>query len=259
MSEDTVAVTIGVSQIDEILGGGLRRGTTCLLEELGGESSGVTGIAGMAFLYEGIKRGDGSIVLLSEHTVHEYRNLPGTKRLLPIVKPGQFIFMDALTSMTFGEPTIDPKSLGEGVVQCTNVRYTAKFYEELRKIVNSFERPLLYIDSLSVLLHAMESDDVAWRFWLSLLPMIRNRNITVVASFYPEMHSHRFVESIERICDTIMQFTASVPTPGKENVRFIRVIKNRGLSFDGSIYPYTLNHFKLQLKKGTRKTKGQST
>jgi len=249
MSERKNLVTTGSASIDELLGGGLRRGTTCLVEELTGESSGYPGLVGMTFLLEGIKHGDGGILLLSEHTVGEYLQLPGTKMLQERAKPHQFVFMDALSSMTFGEPAPLPEKEEEGVVRCSNVRYAPKFYEELRTTVSSLERPLMYVDSLSVLLHAMESDRAAWQFWLSLLPLIRHRELTVIASYYPEMHSHEFNESIERICDTIIRFTALTTEAAKTRAHYIQVLKNRGLSFDDQRYPYSLEGFEFQIDK----------
>ena len=244
MSPEENIVTFGIPGIDKLLGGGIRRGTTCLIEELHGESSGSSGMAGMIFLLTGVERGDGAILLLSEHTVTEFRELPGTKQLLSIAKPNQFIFMDALSSMTYGEPVTQPTDDEEGIIRCSNVRYDAKFYEEWRNAVSQLDRPLMYIDSLSVLLHAMESDKAAWLFWLSLLPLIRHRQLTVVASFYPHMHSPAFVESIERICDTIIQFT-SEPTPDEATQRLIQVIKNRGLNFDERQHPYDIKDFNI--------------
>ncbi|MFX1581733.1 MAG: hypothetical protein ACFFCJ_05880, partial [Promethearchaeota archaeon] len=114
--------------------------------------------------------------------------------------------------------------------------------------VRRFAHPLMFIDSLSVLLHAMESDRVAWRFWLSLLPLIRHRQLTVVASFYPEMHSLAFVESIERICDCIIQFTGE-PTSNGKPAHLMQVIKNRGLDFDDKKHPYALKDFQFSFSK----------
>ncbi|MFX0168891.1 MAG: RAD55 family ATPase [Candidatus Hodarchaeota archaeon] len=235
-------VTFGLPGIDTLLGGGLRRGTTCLLEELHGESSGMSGLAGIHFLLTGVQQGEGAILLLSEHTVTEFQQLPGTQQLLSIAKPNQFVFMDALSSMTYGEPASQPTDDDEGIIRCSNVRYDAKFYEEWRNTVSMFENPLMYIDSLSVLLHAMESDKAAWRFWLSLLPLIRHRHLTIVGSFYPHMHSPAFVESIERICDTIIQFT-SEPTANGVAQRIIQVVKNRGFNFDERKHPYDIRDF----------------
>jgi len=237
-------VTFGIPGIDKLLGGGIRRGTTCLIEELHGESSGLSGMAGMIFLLTGVKRGDGAILLLSEHTVLEFRDLPGTQQLLSIAKPNQFFFMDALSSMTYGEPIVQPTDDEQGIIRCSNVRYDAKFYEEWRNTVAQLEHPLMYIDSLSVLLHAMESDKAAWRFWLSLLPLIRYRQLTVVGSFYPQMHSPAFVESIERICDTIIQFTGE-PSDDGTTQRLIQVVKNRGLNFDERKHPYAIEDFSI--------------
>jgi len=239
MPKEVNIISIGVPTIDAMLGGGLRRGTTCLLEELHGESSGLTGLIGMDFLSSGINRGEGGILLLSEHTVEEFQDLPGTHRILSKAEPDQFVFMDALSSMTYGEPISAPNDDEQGIIRCSNVRYTAKFYEEWRTTVRRFEHPLMFIDSLSVLLHAMESDRVAWRFWLSLLPLIRYRQLTIVASFYPEMHSPAFIESIERICDTIIQFTGAPASNGKPQ-HVMQVIKNRGLAFNEQKHPYTL-------------------
>jgi KaiC/GvpD/RAD55 family RecA-like ATPase len=250
MAERKNLVTTGSASIDELLGGGLRRSTTCLIEELSGESSGYPGLVGMTFLLEGIRHGDGGILLLSEHTVDEYLQLPGTKMLLENAKPHQFVFMDALSSMTFGEPQPPYEKQEEGIVRCSNVRYAPKFYEELRNTVSSLERPLMYVDSLSVLLHAMESDRAAWQFWLSLLPLIRRRELTVIASYYPEMHSHEFNESIERICDTIIRFTALTSETSPTRTHYIQVLKNRGLDFDDQLYPYVLERFEFRIDKG---------
>jgi KaiC/GvpD/RAD55 family RecA-like ATPase len=251
MSERKNLVTTGSTSIDELLGGGLRRGTTCLIEELTGESSGYPGLVGMTFLLEGVRHGDGGILLLSEHTIDEYLQLPGTKMLFESAKPHQFVFMDALSSITFGEAQSFQGKQEEGIVRCSNVRYAPKFYEELRNTVSSLERPLMYVDSLSVLLHAMESDRAAWQFWLSLLPLIRRRDLTVVASYYPEMHSHEFNESIERICDAIIRFTALTSEVGKTRTHHIQVLKNRGLNFDDQRYPYVLKGFEFQIDKDT--------
>ncbi|MFX1510475.1 MAG: RAD55 family ATPase [Promethearchaeota archaeon] len=247
MPDPKNVISIGIPAIDNFLGGGLRRGTTCLLEELHGESSGMTGFIGMDFLSSGIERGEGGILLLSEHTVKEFQDLPGTHQILSKAKTDQFVFMDALSSMTYGEPAISPND-EKGIIRCSNVRYTAKFYEEWRTTVRRFAHPLMFIDSLSVLLHAMESDRVAWRFWLSLLPLIRHRQLTVVASFYPEMHSLAFVESIERICDCIIQFTGE-PTSNGKPAHLMQVIKNRGLDFDDKKHPYALKDFQFSFSK----------
>jgi hypothetical protein len=216
------------------------------MEELHGESSGLTGIIGMDFLSAGVQRGEGAILLLSEHTVKEFQDLPGTHQVLSKAKPDQFIFMDALSSMTYGEPKNIPGISENSIIRCSNVRYAAKFFEEWRTTVSRFDHPLMFIDSLSVLLHAMESDKVAWRFWLSLLPLIRHRQLTVVASFYPEMHSPAFVESVERICDTIIQFT-SEPKSESQPARVIQVIKNRGLNFDDGKHYYSLKDYTFKL------------
>lgn len=243
--------TLGSPHLDELLGGGLRRGTTCLLEEMQGESSGVSSNAGFSFLLSGIQRGDGGIFLLTEHTVNEYRSYSEMKQLISLAKPKQLIFMDALSSMTFGEPILAQAGQNEEIVFCSNVRYLPKFYEEFRNTVRSFERPLMYIDSLSVLLHAMESDKVAWQFWLSLLPLIRHRGLIIVSSFYPQMHSSSFIESIERISDTIIRFTASTAKFGEKRAQYIQVIKNRGLDFDNRQYPFKLDNFQFKINKST--------
>lgn len=248
MTQTQDLISIGVTDIDELLGGGLRRGTTCLLEELKGESSGVTGILGFAFLLNGIEHGDGGVLLLSEHTVSEFRHLPGTMKIESTTKPGQFIFMDALSSMVYGEPTRDPDDEEENIVHCSNVRYAPKFYEELRTTVASLKNPIMYVDSLSILLNAMESDKAAWRFWLSLLPLIRYRSLTIVASFYPEMHSPAFVEGIERICDTIIAFT-SYTKSGGQSARQLQVIKNRGFNFNEQMHAYSIEQFEFHLQK----------
>jgi hypothetical protein len=205
------------------------------MEELGGEARGVSGLLGVSFLLDGIEKGEGAILLLSEHTVNEYLQLPPIQRLVSKAKPKQLLFMDALSSLTFAESTKPPD---ENVIRCTNVRYAPKFYEEFRSTVKDFEKVRIFADSLSVLLHAMESDRAAWRFWLTLLPLIRHRQITVISSFYPEMHTHQFAESIERISDAIICFSSPPSEAGQKPLRKIQVIKNRGMDYDDKVFLY---------------------
>ncbi|MFW9830849.1 MAG: RAD55 family ATPase [Candidatus Thorarchaeota archaeon] len=245
MPKKDTLITCEWDAINTILGGGLRRGTTCLIEEMQGESRGVSGLLGISFLRNGMKKGEGAIVLLSEHTVGEYHLLPPVKELEAQGQLGQLLLMDGLSSLAFGEPITGSE---EGVVQCSNIRYTAKFYEELRMTVKKFDRARLYVDSLSVLLHAMESDRAAWQFWLALLPLIQHRHLAVIASFYPLMHSQQFVESIERISDSIIRFTALPTEPGKTPTRQIQVVKNRGLPFSEKIYTYERKGYEYYIK-----------
>lgn len=231
--------------INLLLGGGLRRGSTCLIEELRGESRGVSGLLGVSFLIEGIKRGEGAIILLSEHTVSEYNHLPPVTSLTEKAKPDQLLLMDGLSSLSYGVPSLPPR---EGVIRCSNIRYAAKFYEELRTTVKRFDVARLYVDSLSVLLHSMESDRAAWQFWLALLPLIQHRRLTVITSFYPEMHTTQFAESIERLSDSIIRFTALPAKLGEKPVRQIQIVKNRGLPFDEQIHVYERKGFEYYIK-----------
>lgn len=245
MSKKDTLITCEWDAINTLLGGGLRRGTTCLIEEMQGELRGVSGLLGVSFLRNGLKHGEGAIVLLSEHTVGEYSLLPPVKELESEGKPNQLLLMDGLSSLAFGEPSTPPE---EGVIRCSNIRYTAKFYEELRTTVKRFDRARLYVDSLSVLLHAMESDRAAWQFWLALLPLIQHRQLTVIASFYPQMHTSQFAESIERLSDTIIRFTALPAEPGRKPIRQIQVIKNRGLPFSEKIHTYERKGYEYFIK-----------
>ena len=245
MSSEVKNIRCEWETINTLLGGGLRRGSACLLEELSGEKRGVSGLLGVSFLLTGLQKGEGAIILLSEHTTGEYYLLPPVKRLTSYAKPNQLLYIDSLTSLTYGEPSIPPE---ENVVRCSNIRYAAKFFEELRQVVKRFKQARMYVDSLSVLLHAMESDRAAWQFWLALLPLIQHRKLTVIASFYPEMHSPQFTESIERLSDCIIRFSACPAQVGEKLIRQIQVAKNRGRSFDGKIHVYERKGYEYYVK-----------
>jgi archaellum biogenesis ATPase FlaH len=246
MTGDEELIKCEWEAINQLLGGGLRRGSTCLIEELQGESRGVSGLLGVSFLREGIKHGEGAIILLSEHTVNEYDLLPPVAALTEKAKPDQLLLMDGLSSLSYDVPSLPPR---EDVIRCSNVRYAAKFYEELRTTVKRFEMARMYVDSLSVLLHSMESDRAAWQFWLALLPLIQHRKLTVIASLYPEMHTTQFAESIERLSDSIIQFTALPAKPGAKPIRQIQIVKNRGLSFDEKVHVYERKGFEYYIKE----------
>ncbi|MFX1475873.1 MAG: RAD55 family ATPase [Promethearchaeota archaeon] len=252
MAEKEDLISTESPSINALLGGGLRRGTTCLIEEMYGESSGISGYLGFSFIRTGINSGENCILLLSEHTVDEYRVLPDIRQILSSAKSEQLVFIDALSSMAIEGPASVPDSKNGSVVVCANVRYAAKFYDELRSTFISMERPVVYIDSLSVLLAAMESDKTAWRFWVGLLPLVRQQKLTVLSSLYPQMHSSEFVESIERVSDTIIRFTSSPPLPRERQINYIQVVKHRGGHFDNKVYPYTRQQFKFQISHRTQ-------
>jgi archaellum biogenesis ATPase FlaH len=249
MTEKEDLIRTESPSINALLGGGLRRGTTCLIEESHGESRGVSGYLGFSFIRTSIKNGENCILLLSEHTVDEYRVLPDIRQILSSAKSNQLVFIDALSSMGIEGPSPPDDSGNGSVVVCSNVRYAAKFYDELRTTFNSMTRPVVYIDSLSVLLAAMESDKTAWRFWVGLLPLVRQQKLTVLSSLYPQMHSDEFVESIERVSDTIIRFTSSPPLPREQRINYIQVVKHRGVQFDEMVYPYTRKQFKFQISQ----------
>jgi len=238
--------------LDELLGGGLKRGTTCLLEELGGEDRGISGFLGISFIQRGLRQGEPAILLLTEHTVEEYRELLKGLEIDLHKYSDKLIYMDALSSLCLGE-SVKETTLPD-VVRLTNVRYTAKFYEEFRRTVRELDQPRIYVDSLSVLVNAMESEQTAWQFWLSLLPLIRHRRLTVISSFYPEMHSPRFVQSIERISDTIIRFTSSPPRPNRKPVRYICIAKHRGVAYDERMLAYTSSGVKFFIARKHRLT-----
>ncbi len=245
MTENEELIKCEWDAINNLLGGGLRRGGTCLIEELKGESRGVSGLLGVSFLRNGLQHNEGAIILLSEHTVDEYDHLPPVETLTAEAKEDQLVLMDGLSSLAFGEPTTPPK---DGVIRCSNIRYTAKFYEEFRLTVKRFDVARMYVDSLSVLLHSMESDRAAWQFWLALVPLIQHRRLTVIASFYPEMHSPQFAESIERLSDSIIRFTALPASKGEKPVRQIRIVKNRGLTFNSQTHTYERKGYEYYIK-----------
>lgn len=239
-------ITSKSPSVDKMLGGGFTPGTTCLLEELSGEDRGISGYLGVSYIIKGLEEGKHAILFLTEHTVKEYMGLIKFLKVDLKDKPGQLLYLDAMSSMRIGEPPKEKPD--ERVIRISNIRYTAKLFEEFIQCVERLERPRIFVDSLSVLLNAMPSEDVAWKFWLNMLPIVRERQIAVISSFYPEMHSNRFVQSIERISDTIIQMSSSSPEPNKSPIRYIRISKHRRSHFDERMLEYTRSGLNLKVK-----------
>jgi hypothetical protein len=62
------------------------------------------------------------------------------------------------------------------------------------------------------------------------------------------MHTPQFTESIERLSDSIIQFTALSAAPGKPPTRQIQIVKNRGLTFDEQIHAYERKGYEYIIK-----------
>lgn len=247
MSSNIEYITSKSPSVDKLLGGGLTPGTTCLLEELRGEDRGISGYLGVSYIVKGLEDGKHAILFLTEHTVNEYQGLMRFLKVDLKDKSEQLLYMDGMSSMRIGEPP--QQKPDKSVVRVSNIRYTAKLFEEFIQCVERLERPRIFVDSLSVLLNAMVSEEVAWKFWLNMLPIVRERQITVLSCFYPEMHSTRFVQSIERISDTIIRMSSTSPEPNKSPIRYIRVVKHRRSHFDERMLDYTRSGLNLKVAK----------
>jgi hypothetical protein len=63
------------------------------------------------------------------------------------------------------------------------------------------------------------------------------------------MHSPQFAESIERLSDSIIRFTALPAALGEEPIRQIQIVKNRGFSFSSKIHAYERKGYEYYIKE----------
>jgi circadian clock protein KaiC len=132
---DTGVLHSGLDALDELLGGGVERGTSTLL--LGAAGTGKSSLA-MHFVMEAAARGESSVVFLFEESLHALR----TRSI------GLGLDVDArIADGTVKVQSIDPSELSPG-----------EFFHIVREAVETGQARIVVIDSLNGYLNAMPGE-----------------------------------------------------------------------------------------------------
>lgn len=233
---------VGLDRVDAILGGGVPRGSTILVEETSEElSSFPSGYLCAKFLHEGLKNGETGVLILTEHTPAWYFSETASlgMDLLPHKSSGLLKIMDAFTSLS--GPVTGQKGMEADVI-VKSPSYASEFTSKLLELYGRLDRGIsrtrTIVDSLSVSIYMMGFSEV-WKLMLSLIAQSNTTGHTEMLIVYPQMHKPQHIAALERIVDGIIEFRGERI---KSTIEYtFRIKKMRGTNYNSE----TIRYFKV--------------
>ncbi|MFX1511219.1 MAG: RAD55 family ATPase [Promethearchaeota archaeon] len=215
----------GIPPLDEILGGGVPRGSVLLLEdEVGIESEPII----IQFLSNGLRAGEYGYILSTEHPYSHYRHL-----LIPFgidevqLEMKRLIFLDGFSN-PFGYTDIR-----------TDVENVVRDISQPRQIIDSIRRSILHvrtaqvrgvIDSLTTLLLVSDSLKPALSFLQTKIAQDKQRNFVSLLTLHTDVHEPHIIRAIEHHCDGVIRIEKPDPNSERPDAGTLSVRKMIGVS-----------------------------
>ena len=216
---------VGVSGLDDVLGGGLSRGAIFLLE--GEPGTGKTTIA-LRFLMEGAKRGERALYITLSETADELREgaashgweLPDGVDVFELVPPESLLDAGQQQSLLYSSDL----ELGET---------TRAIFERFEAV-----RPdRVVLDSLSEIRLLAQSSLRYRRQVLALKHYFARQGATVL--LLDDLTSDTHDKTVHSVAHGVIRLEELAPTYGAERRR-MRVVKFRGRAFRGGYHDMTI-------------------
>lgn len=228
---DAELLTTGVRGLDEILGGGLARAYTYLVE--GAPGSGKTTL-GMQFLLEGAQRGERCALVSISESVRELRNSAASH--------GWSLDDLEVVEVRRADDLLDPESRYT-MFHPSEVEF-GETMERLRDELGRLAPTRVLIDSISELRLLAEAPLSYRRHLRALVQYCASRDITAIitdegADGRHDLHLHSLVHGV-------IALRAETPTYGPFH-RHLQVKKIRGRPFLEGEHDFTIEHGGLQV------------
>ncbi len=195
--------TFGLPTLDEALGGGIPRGSVVLVEdEIGSEADPFL----MQFLTEGLRSGDYTYILSTEHSFDYFENLLSTQSVNPriLYETGRLQFIDAFTN-PYGYSDVK-----------TSFSHSIRNLSQPREINDAIRRALLSVqqqrlatrgvlDSLSSIIHAAVKPSIVFSLLHTRIAANKATGDVTLITIHRDAHDPLFVKAIEHIVDGVIK------------------------------------------------------
>ncbi|MGJ4941658.1 ATPase domain-containing protein [Bradyrhizobium sp. HKCCYLS1011] len=223
---------IGISGLDDVLGGGLARNRLHLLEGIPG--TGKTTIA-LQFLLAGAKAGESGLYVSLAETEDELRDGAASHgwtigdriRICELVPPESILDPDQHQSLLYSSDL----ELGETV-------------ERIFEAIEKFQPQRIIIDSLSEI-RLLAQSSLRYRRQILALKHYFARNKSTVITL-DDLTTESTDRAVHSIAHSVIHLDQLAPTYGAERRR-LRVAKCRGQSFRGGYHDFIISHGGVQV------------
>ena len=229
--------TFGLPTLDEALGGGIPRGSVILVEdEIGAEADPFL----MQFLTQGLKSGDYTYILSTEHSFDFFETILSTQQVNPriLYETGRLQFIDAFTN-PYGYS--DVKTTFTHSIR--NLNQPREVNDAIRRALLSVQQQKLatrgVLDSLSSIIHATEKESVVFSLIHSRLAANKATGDVTLVTLHRDAHEGRFVRALEHIVDGVIRVTRGFV--GGKTVQDVEIVHLQGKpELTGRITQYEL-------------------
>jgi KaiC/GvpD/RAD55 family RecA-like ATPase len=236
---DASYARFGLPILDAALGGGIPRGSVVLLEDEIGVSA---DLVSLHFLTEGLRGGETSFILATEHPYSYYSN---NLRSLDInaeilIDTERLVFIDAFSNpYGYSDLRSEFKHVVNNINQPRGVSETIR-----RALLHTQNQQILIrgiVDSLSTILLSSEDLRTALSFVQNRIASNKETGAVTLMTVHRDIHSERDMRALEHLADGVIRLTI-----GDETYHNIKIVKLRG-SYSYSKKPMALTESAGQL------------
>jgi len=211
----------GVPILDEVIGGGVPRGSVLLVEDnVGVDAEGLL----IQFIAEGITSGEYSYILSTEHLYNYYRSL-----LIPfgideiVVETKRLVFIDAFSN-PFGQRDIRIGSNDKNVIQDLSKPrvVTDKTRQALLHVRDQNIRGV--IDTLSTILLIADGLKGPLSFLQHKIAYDKQADHVTIFTLHQDCHDEKTVKIIEHYADGVIRLSKDT-----DHQDILEIVKMRGL------------------------------
>jgi KaiC/GvpD/RAD55 family RecA-like ATPase len=191
----------GVEGLDDLLNGGLKQGSLCLLV---GPSMSGRGTLARQYFYEGLKEQGASMYVTTKNFTEDIINLLEEKKWLLHPHTDRYVFIDAYS------PQSDPSLKdSEDVKYVSSVADFARLTNAIISSMSEYlargmDRQRVVLDSIDTILMYVSAQGV-YRFLSYLRAKIKGFRASSIFLIEPELHEERQVRTLYQLADVVIE------------------------------------------------------
>ncbi len=191
----------GVEGLDDLLNGGLKQGSVCLLV---GPSMSGRGTLARQYFYEGLKEQGASMYVTTKNFTEDIINLLEEKKWLLHPHTDRYVFIDAYS------PQSDPSLKdSEDVKYVSSVADFARLTNAIISSMSEYlargmDRQRVVFDSIDTILMYVSAQGV-YRFLSYLRAKIKGFRASSIFLIEPELHEERQVRTLYQLADVVIE------------------------------------------------------
>ncbi len=197
----------GIPLLDDVLGGGVPRGSIILVEdEVGINTEHIL----VQFLSEGLRTGEYGYILSTEHLFSHYSPLFVPYNISEVTfETKRLVFLDAFSN-PFGYAEGRPMAAGENIIRDIT---------QPRQVTDQIRRSLLHVrsqpirgvlDSLTTILLVSDSLKPPMAFLQHKIATDKDMGVVSILTLHRDVHAPRIIQAVEHYCDVVLRLTKKI-------------------------------------------------